>query len=139
MNWAIDCVEHVLLLVPGRMPDQRLTHAIHVAKEWKKGNLKTGAAMQAAYGAHAAARDIPDPVWKAIAQSIGQAVSTAHMADHCVGAALYALKAVKQSGGSVAEERAWQDKQMASLPPELTHLVKETRNEKQRGFKDLHC
>lgn len=36
---------------------------------------------------------------------MGHVVTTAHMADHSIGAAEYALKAVKQSGKSTEEEK----------------------------------
>jgi hypothetical protein len=42
------------------------------------------------------------------------------MADHSLGSAWYALKAVKMAGKSVDEERKWQDEQ---LPPEIRELV----------------
>lgn len=137
MHWAIACAEHVLLLAEGQPIDNRLTHALYIAKEWKKGNVKTGSAMQAARDAHASARNTTNPILKSIARSIGQAVSTAHMADHSVGAALYALKAVRQAGKSVDDETAWQDEQMKNLPHEIIHLIKEARTEKKQGFKDL--
>jgi hypothetical protein len=46
------------------------------------------------------------------------------MADHSLGAAWYALKAVKAAGGSVDAEREWQD---ASLPPGIRDLVLSAR------------
>jgi hypothetical protein len=42
------------------------------------------------------------------------------MADHCLGAALYALKAVEATGKSADVERAWQ---LAQVPDELRDLV----------------
>jgi len=137
MGWAIACAEHALLLVNNPLTDQRLTQALYVAKEWQNGNSGTGAAMKAAYGAHAAARAIPDPVLRSVARAIGQCVSTAHMADHSIGAALYALKAARYAGGSINAELAWQDAQLKSLPPAIAALVLETRSLKQQAFKDL--
>ena len=52
------------------------------------------------------------------------------MADHSLGAALYALKAVKNAGGSVIEERKWQDEQ---LPLEIRDLVLTARNAEKFG------
>jgi hypothetical protein len=40
----------------------------------------------------------------AVARSVGHAVATAHIADHSLGAAWYALKAVKSAGKSIGEE-----------------------------------
>jgi len=56
------------------------------------GNIPVGGAMKDSLGAHAVARESINPISIAVARSIGQAVATAHMADHSLGAALYALK-----------------------------------------------
>jgi len=50
------------------------------------------------------------------------------MADHSLGAALYALKAVKCAGKPVEAERKWQNEQ---LPPEILELVRSARNNKE--------
>jgi hypothetical protein len=87
--------------------------------------------MKASVGAHAAARESPDPVIRAVARSVGHAVATAHMADHSLGAALYALKAVKYAGASVDAERQWQH---GHLPPEIRDLVLTAMCEKEKIF-----
>jgi hypothetical protein len=46
------------------------------------------------------------------------------MADHALGAAWYALKAVKNAGKSVDAERRWQDEH---LLPEIMDLVLSAR------------
>ena len=85
--------------------------------------------MKASVSSHAVARESANPVSIAIARSIGQAVATAHMADHSLGAAIYALKAVKFANKSIDEERKWQNEQ---LPSEIKELVMTTRTEKER-------
>jgi hypothetical protein len=90
--------------------------------------------MKASAGAHAAARESVNPISIALARSIGQAVATAHMADHSLGAAIYALKAVKFADKSIDAERKWQNEQ---LPSEIMELVLTTRTEKEQSFKDL--
>lgn len=122
MHWAIACSEHVLGLV-GKDIDQRLLDALEIAKQWEKGEVPTGAAMKASVSAHAVARVVGDPVYKAIARSIGQTVATAHMADHSLGGAYYALKAVKLAKKNVEEEYTWQQKKLHELPPELIEIV----------------
>ena len=119
IQWSCDCAEHVLYLF-GENIDERLKNAIHIAKEWKQGNASVGDAQKAAVGAHAVARDASNPTAIAVARSVGQAVATAHMADHSFGAAWYALKAVKNAGQSIDAERKWQDEQ---LPSEIKELV----------------
>ena len=54
-----------------------------------------------------------------MARSVGHPVATAHMADHSLGTASYALKAVKNAGKSIDTERKWQDEQ---LPSEIKSL-----------------
>jgi hypothetical protein len=134
MRWARECSEHVLLLIDEKI-DKRLIHALNVAKEWENDNVSTGDAMKASLDAHAAARESSNPISIAVARSIGQAVATAHMADHSLGAALYALKAVKHAGKSINEEREWQIKQLQQLPLEIVELVLTTMKKKEKGFK----
>ncbi len=133
MKWARECSEHVLSLIDGHI-DKRLVHALHVAREWQNENARVGEAIKASLGAHAVAKESADPILKAVARSVGQAVATAHMADHSLGAALYALKAVKQAGKSVEEEREWQNKQLQQLPPEIVELVLTAMTGKEKGI-----
>ncbi|NPV92386.1 MAG: hypothetical protein HPY50_16600 [Firmicutes bacterium] len=134
IRWARECSEHVLPLIGGNI-DARLTHALFIAEEWENGNVPTGHAMKASLGAHTAARDSSDPVAIAVARSIGHAVATAHMADHSLGAPLYALKAVKHAGKSVDEEREWQNRRLQRLPPEIVELVLDTMQKKMKSMK----
>lgn len=134
ISWARECSEHVLPLI-GEKLDKRLVHALQIAKEWGNDKRPVGDAMKASLGAHAVARESANPVFIAVARSVGQMVATAHMADHSMGAALYALKAVKQAGKSVDEERAWQYKQLERLPLEIKELVLATMKEKAKSFK----
>jgi hypothetical protein len=122
IRWAIKCSEHVLSLIQEDI-DKRLIYALNVAKEWEKGNVKTGEAVKASLGAHAVAGESSNPVSGAIARSVGHTVATAHMADHSIGGALYALKAVKFAGNSVNEEFQWQTSQIGQLPFEIMELV----------------
>ena len=124
MAWAIACAEHVLYLL-GSTVDEQLLYALYVAKEWENGNLPTGAAIKASLGAHAVARQIENPVAKAVARSVGPAVATAHMADHSLGAAFYALKAFKLSQNQIEKERHWQLQKLSELPSELIEIVQE--------------
>jgi hypothetical protein len=134
IRWARACSEHVLPLIDEE-PDQRLVHALQVAREWENEEVLTGAAMKASLGAHAAARESSDPVSTAVARSVGQAVATAHMADHSLGAALYALKAVRHAGKSIEAERKWQNEQIQQLPSEIVALVLATMLKKEKAFK----
>ena len=125
--WACDCAEHVLYLF-GEKKDDRLKDAVQVAKEWKQGNASVGDARKASVGAHAVARDSSNLTAIAVARSVGYAVATAHMADHSLGAAWYALKAVKNAGKSIDAERNWQNEQ---LPSEIKELVLTARKSRK--------
>jgi len=127
MQWACDCAEHVLPLF-GETIDDRLTHAVTVAKKWTQGSASVGDARNASAAAHRVARESPNPIAMVVARSVGQAVATAHMADHSLGAVWYALKAVKHAGKSVDAERKWQDDQ---LPLEIKELVLSARKSRK--------
>jgi hypothetical protein len=131
IKWARECSEHVLPLVD-RNSDMRLLQALQIAREWENGTLKTGAAMKASLAAHAVATESSNPVVIAVARSVGHAVATAHMSDHSLGAAIYALKAIKNANKSVATEKKWQNDQ---LPSEIRELVLTTRPQKEKGLK----
>ena len=133
IKWACICCEHVLPLCSETV-DERLINALLIAKEWASGNAKVGDAMKASLCSHAAARESADLISITVARSIGQAVATAHMADHSLGAAIYALKAVKFANKLIDAERKWQNEQ---LPLEIMELGLTTRTEKEQSFKDL--
>ncbi len=127
MHWACNCAEHVLPLL--REPiDKQLTNALDVAKAWTKGRASVGDARKAAVASHEVARELSNPVAIAVARSVGHAVATAHMADHSLGAAFYALKAVKHAGISTNTERKWQDEQ---LPSEIKKLILTARKRRR--------
>jgi hypothetical protein len=131
IRWARECTGHVMPLIQGTI-DNRITHALLIAEEWEMGRATTGDAMKSSVGAHAAARESSDPVTSVVARSAGHAVATAHMADHSLGAALYALKAVKHAGKSVDAEKTWQ---IEHLPSEIADLVLTAMREKEKSFK----
>jgi len=119
IKWACECAENVLFLF-GEPIDERLQKALKVAKDWKQGNASVGDARKASLDAIALANRITNKTAIAVARSVGHAVATAHMADHSLAAALYALKATKNAYRSIDEERKWQDEQ---LPSEIKELV----------------
>lgn len=126
-RWAADCAEHVLYLFTKFHPDdERPALAIEQARAWVRGEISVGLARQAAFQAHAAAREAGSLVSEAAARAAGQAVSTPHMADHAPGAAYYATKAVRLFAGVEAAqaEYAWQCHQ---LPSQIEKLVKATQ------------
>ena len=118
--WAADCAEHVLPLFEECSSDDRPRRAVETARAWARGEVSVGEAQKAAVAAHAAARGATSESATAAARAAGHAVATAHMADHCLGPAIYGPKAVEAAGESAEVERAWQ---LAQLPDELRELV----------------
>jgi hypothetical protein len=134
IRWARKCSKHVLSLIHEEV-DERLIYALQIAEDWENGSAKTDAAMKASSAAHSVARESSNLVAKAVARSVGHTVATAHMADHSLGGALYALKAVKLAGNSINEEMQWQISQLEQLPSEIMELVIATMKTKMKGLK----
>ena len=127
ITWACNCAEKVLPLF-GKQIDERLKNALKVANEWKTGNATVGEARRASIDAIEVARESTNQTAIAVARSVGHAAATAHMADHSLGAAWYALKAVGFGVTSIAAERKWQDDQ---LPTEIRNLVLTARKRRK--------
>jgi len=126
MAWAIECARRALRLMSGK-PDERLMLALQVAGDWNRGATSVGEARSAALGAIAAANESTDPIAIAAARAVGHAVATAHMADHSLGAADYALKAARAAGKSVGAERKWQEGRLRSQIRELVLSARKKR------------
>ena len=124
-RWAADCAEHVLPLFEQACPDDsRPRRAVEAARAWAAGELSAGLARDAAFAAHAAARQAPDPAARAAAQSAGHAAATAHVAGHAAHAATYAATAASTAlpdePAAAAEERQWQ---LSRLPRGLGRVA----------------
>jgi len=120
--WAAGCAEHVLRLFEVERPsDERPRQAIEAARAWARGEL--GMMQARAAGGHAmgAARDLRGAA-RFAAYAAGQAGVVAHVAAHELGAAAYAIKAVRDARGAAAGrlECQWQRDQ---LPKEIRELV----------------
>jgi hypothetical protein len=124
--WAAACAEHVLHLFESERPDDlRPRAAIEAARAWTRGELKMMEAR--ALGGHAmgAARPLNGAARNA-AYAAGQAGVVAHVAAHDLGAAAYAIKAVRDAAppGEAIEagrrECQWQREQ---LPEPVRELV----------------
>ena len=94
---SADCADHVLgYFTAARPDDDRPSTAIEAARRWARAEVTMTAARQAAYAAHAAARETDGAAADA-ARAAGHPAATAHMADHELGPAYYALKAVAKT------------------------------------------
>ena len=124
--WAASCAEHVLdLFELARPQDQRPRQAIGQARAWARGDVTMTQARAAGGHAMAAARDLRGPARPA-AYAAGQAGVVAHVAAHELGAAAYAIKAVRAAAPEGHGEAAgriecqWQRDQ---LPEAIRDLV----------------
>ncbi len=122
--WAYKCVQNILPLISSKV-DERLTNAIKIGKEWAEDTVSVGDARNASFGAIAVANECANPIEVAIARAVGHFVATAHMADHSLRAAEYAIKAIKLADKSFDTERKFQDK---NLSHDIKELVLSARN-----------
>ena len=125
--WAADCAEHVLLCFEENdSKDNRPRQAIEAGRAWAQGELSMSQARDAAFAAHAAAREAGHTAARDAARAAGHAAATAHVAGHARHAAAYAVKAASASaipaeaGTASATERDWQWRR---LPEHLRPIV----------------
>ena len=124
--WAATCAEHVLHLYESVQPsDGRPRQAIALTRQWVRGEITWWQARTAAGHANAAARDLQGAARHA-AHAAGQAAAVGHVAAHELGAAAYAIKAVRAAAVKGEAESAariecqWQREQ---LPDTIRELV----------------
>jgi len=120
--WAIDCVERVMLYFEEEHPeDPRPRQAIETLQTWiTTGVFKMAVIRSASLTSHASAREVAeDNAARSVARAAGQAVATAHVPTHSIGAANYALQAIHRatiaSDAAVARERDWQYQHLLEL------------------------
>jgi hypothetical protein len=122
--WAIDCVERVLPYFKDKYPeDHRPQNAITALRTCiGTGIFKMADIRKAALASHAAAREVnEDNAARSAARAAGQAVATAHVPTHSIGAANYALQAIYRAAitsdadAAIAKERDWQYRHLLDL------------------------
>lgn len=124
--WAADCAQHVLPFFEEVQPDDdRPRRAIELVRAWARGELAMSESRAAGGHAMAAARNLNGAARYA-AYAAGQAAVVAHVAAHELGAAAYAIKAVRAAAPKGESESAgrlecqWQREQ---LPEAIRNLV----------------
>ena len=124
--WAAACAEHVLHLFESVQPsDPRPRQAIEQTRAWARGEIKMSQARAAAGAANAVARELSGAARHA-AHAAGQTAAVAHVAAHELGAAAYAIKAVRSAAPDGERERAGRQEcqwQRAQLPNAIRDLV----------------
>lgn len=126
--WAAACAEHVLRLFEEVCPtDGRPRHAIACARAWARGEITMTQSRTAGGHANGAARDLRGSA-RFAAYAAAQAACVPHVAAHELGAAAYAIKAVRAAARAPQEsaedagkqECRWQREQ---LPDAIRDLV----------------
>jgi polygalacturonase len=122
--WAIECAQRVLPYFEETHPDDaRPRRALETLQDWvETGEFSMAVIRKASLDAHAAARAVgaDDPA-RSAARAAGQAVATAHVPTHAIGAAIYALQAIHRAtdpadvDAAVAQERDRQYKHLLEL------------------------
>ncbi|MBE2184719.1 MAG: hypothetical protein IAE89_14920 [Anaerolineae bacterium] len=120
--WARDCALRVLPYFEEKYPeDVRPRNAIETLQTWiDSGVFKMSVIRAASLLSHAAARDTDDnDAARSAARACGQAVATAHVPTHSIGAANYALQAIFRTSSNastvIAREREWQYQHLLDL------------------------
>ena len=133
--WAAACAEHVLPLFEAVQPsDTRPREAIEQVRVWACGEIRMSQSRAAGGHAMAAARELSGAARHA-AFTAGQAAVVAHVAAHELGAAAYAIKAVRAAAAGGEGESAgrlecrWQREQLPDAIRELVLDDQRMRNE----------
>ena len=120
--WAADCAERVLPYFEEKYPeDNRPRQAIEKLRTWlENGIFKMSEIRGSSLAAHAAARAVKenDDAARSAARAAGQAVATAHVPTHALGAVVYAANAVRDATCSIDDtikERDWQYQHLLDL------------------------
>jgi hypothetical protein len=103
--WAATCAEHVLSLFESAQPsDPRPRHALEKVRAWTRGEYTMSQSRAA--GGHATAARAPTGAARHAEFAAGQAAVVAHVAAHELGAAAYAIRAVRAAGPEDEAENA---------------------------------
>jgi hypothetical protein len=133
--WAIDCAKHVLPYFEKEYPkDGRPKKAIEACRAWvRTGIFKMANIRRASLAAHAAARKAKEKnkiLACFAARAAGQAVATAHVAQHSFGTSYYALKIAAANPSNskikITKELDWQSRHFPK------NLKKEWQNWKSK-------
>lgn len=128
--WAADCAERVLNLFENEAPgDDRPRLLIARARAFAQGELGTAEGIRRRFTGGVGTGDVKDPAAAAAARAAGQAAAVCHMGAHALGAAAYAVRAVRLANSNDhsadEDEVEWQVNHMSrevraalsTLPP----------------------
>jgi hypothetical protein len=93
--WALDCANVPLLSFEAKYPKElRPRKTLELCEAWGKGVIRMPEAKKAILNVHAAAKEIDDREFIALAHAIGHAGATVHVETHALGLVFYELTAI---------------------------------------------
>ncbi|MGG5260163.1 putative immunity protein [Phycicoccus avicenniae] len=126
--WAAECADHVLWLFETAVPeDPRPRDALAAVRGWVAAEVPMMRSRAAGGHAMGAARPLTGAP-RFAAYAVGQAACVPHVAEHDLGAAAYAIKAVVAAAAPTEAERARVEEcawQRDRLPDAVRELVLE--------------
>jgi len=128
MKWALLCTEH-LSEYHVFLEEEVIISALEIGHRWSEEHAKTGEAMKASRAVHAFARTVEDKPSQFYCRAVGQAVATAHMADHSLGPVWYGRKMLVLLNRDAEKELSWQLERLVDLNP---HLLPRVQQELQK-------
>ena len=133
-TWAMQCVQHILPLLPDAVEADAVHDAFDLLKRWQNGQTDVAQLRQTGFALHKLAKEQQNPVATAVLRAAGQAVGVGHMKEHAPVCSDYAVKAVGLANGqnpqAVSQERQWQLEQLQQIAaqPSSLHLERLPEN-----------
>jgi hypothetical protein len=127
--WAAECAEHVLNYFEDKYPsDGRPRKAIEECRKWAAtGVFKMAKIRRFSLDAHDAAKTAKEEDAKYAAHAAGQAVATAHVPTHSLGASVYGIRAAAAHSSIISnglvEEFNWQLERLRQIKLTMSKLV----------------
>nr|WP_314486083.1 alpha/beta fold hydrolase [uncultured Kingella sp.] len=136
-TWAMQCVQHILPLLPDAVEADAVHDAFDLLKRWQNGQADVTQLRQTGFALHKLAKEQQNPVATAVLRAAGQAVGVGHMKEHAPVCGDYAVKAVGLANGqnpqAVSQERQWQLEQLQQIAAQPSSLHPERLPENTIG------
>ena len=136
-TWAMQCVQHILPLLPDAVEADAVHDAFDLLKRWQNGQADIAQLRQTGFALHKLAKEQQNPVATAVLRAAGQAVGVGHMKEHAPVCGDYAVKAVGLANGqnpqAVSQERQWQLEQLQQIAAQPSSLHSERLPENTTG------
>ena len=136
-TWAMQCVQHILPLLPDAVEADAVHDAFGLLKRWQNGQADVAQLRQTGFALHKLAKEQQNPVATAVLRAAGQAVGVGHMKEHAPVCGDYAVKAVglanEQNPQAVSQERQWQLEQLQQIAAQSSSLHPERLPENTIG------